>query len=372
MKRLCSLILALSLLLLAGCGGKDPAPTSVPAETTQTPTVQPETEPDTIATQPEADPTTVPTETPEPTEPVNPLTGEQLDAVSNSRVFAVTINNVSGAMPHFGVYKADLYFEMFINAYATRGLALFHDISEAEAVGSVRSLRFNFIDICQAYGAVVTHASGSKTVLDALNGSGVPNISVESEKSNYYFRDQDRLNQGYAWEHTLFVKGARLLEYAESKGISITQDPGRDYGLKFTGDATPAGGEDAAKITIGFIHDGVRKNTIMKFDEESGKYHYNQYGKDMYDGQTGEKELFENVIVMLCKVTNQGEYHVADLDGSGEGYFACNGKLIPIKWIHENETDPFTYTLADGTPLELGVGSSYIAIAPLTSEITWE
>lgn len=373
MKRLFSLILVLSVLALAGCGGETAEPSTTPTETTQAPTAEPTTEPitepPTVPTEPETEPTTVPTE---PAEPINPLTGETLEAESNSRVFAVTINNVPGALPHYGVYKADLYFEMFVNDFATRGLALFHDISEAEAVGSVRSLRFNFIDICQAYGGVVAHASGSETVLSALNGSGVPNISVESEKSDYYFRDQDRLNQGYAWEHTLFVKGAKLMEYAESKGISITQDPDKDYGLDFTEDATPAGGEDASKITIGFIHDGVRKNTIMNYDEESSKYHYNQYNKAMYDGQTGEKELFENVIVLLCQVTNQGVYHVADLDGSGEGYFACNGKLIPIKWIHENETDPFTYTLADGTPLELGVGSSYIAIAPLTSEITWE
>jgi hypothetical protein len=92
----------------------------------------------------------------------------------------------------------------------------------------------------------------------------------------------------------------------------------------------------------------------------------------MKDGVTGEKEAFKNVIVMMCNVSQVEVYHVAALRGTGDGYFACEGKLIPIKWIHENDTDPFTYTLADGTPLELGIGSSYICLAPLQSDISWE
>ncbi len=75
---------------------------------------------------------------------------------------------------------------------------------------------------------------------------------------------------------------------------------------------------------------------------------------------------------MLCHVYNDGVYHVAELTGSGEGYFACGGKIIPIQWHREQMSDPITFTLAEGTPLELGVGSSYIAIAPLTSEVTYE
>jgi hypothetical protein len=83
-------------------------------------------------------------------------------------------------------------------------------------------------------------------------------------------------------------------------------------------------------------------------------------------------EAFENVFVIFANVTNQGVYHVADLDGSGKAYFACGGKIIEVQWHHENERDPITFTLADGTPLTQGIGNSYIAIVPLASDISYE
>ena len=38
----------------------------------------------------------------------------------------------------------------------------------------------------------------------------------------------------------------------------------------------------------------------------------------------------------------------------------------------ENNTDPFTFTYEDGTPLYQNVGKSYINLAPLDSVINWE
>ena len=110
----------------------------------------------------------------------------------------------------------------------------------------------------------------------------------------------------------------------------------------------------------------------MDYDAEKGAYLFQQFNRTMHDGGLGENIYFENVIVMLCTVENESVYHVADLVGSGEGYFACGGKIIPIKWSHDSLDEPIRFTLTDGTPLELGVGSSYIAIAPLTSTVEWE
>ena len=373
MKRLFSVLLALSLLL-CGCAAQ-PAETSAPAAEAPTQAIQEPTQATTEA--PTEAPVEVPTEAPteaptEPPVPTNPLTGEILEAPNDTRTVAVTINNVPGAMPMYGVSKADLFFEMFVNDYCTRGLALFSDIREVSSVGSVRSLRYNFTDLCRTYDAIVVHASGSNQVLEHLAQSGVPNVSAEIDYGDYHFRDQGRLNAGYAWEHCLFVKGEATLNFAEKKGIRVTREENADYGLRFTEDGTPAAGEDASLITINLTHGATTKPTIMKYDDQRGAYLFHQYGKAMYDDAEKQDILFENVIIMFCTVENQSVYHVADLLGSGEGYFACGGKIIPIKWSHENMDDPILFTLADGTSLELGIGSSYIAIAPLTSTVEWE
>jgi hypothetical protein len=55
--------------------------------------------------------------------------------------------------------------------------------------------------------------------------------------------------------------------------------------------------------------------------------------------------------------------------GSGEGYFATAGKIVTIKWVRENIEDPFTYTYADGTPVTLNVGKTYVGIIDLTANV---
>ena len=108
------------------------------------------------------------------------------------------------------------------------------------------------------------------------------------------------------------------------------------------------------------------------YDEEIGKYVYNQYDQVMVDGKSGEVEAFENVFIMKVTEYTKSIYLVSELLGSGDGYYACDGKIIPIKWIRENNTDPFTFTMEDGSPLYQNVGNSYVNLAPLDSQIGWE
>lgn len=366
MKKLLCVILTLSLLL-CGCGNGGQEQTTAPSEA---PTEAPTEEIVEVVTEAVTEAPAEVVETEAPTVYTNPLTGEVLEAPMETRIFAVTINNVSYAMPMYGVSQADLFFEMYINGYATRGLAFFSDITKAEVVGSVRSLRYNFTDLCQIYDAVPVFASGSKKVLADFKASGLQGLNTV-KPGNYAYQDASRLSAGYASEHCLFIKGPECLEAAKKNDIRVTPKEDWNYGLSFT-EQPLTDGENASVVTIGLTHDNVVKKTVMKYDAEVGRYLFNQFGKDMVDGHLQENIYFDNVIVMLCKVYNEGVYHIAELTGSGEGYFAWGGKIVPIKWYRENETDPITFTYADGTPLELGMGSSYIALAPLTSSVEWE
>ena len=370
MKRFLPVLLALALLLCA-CGAPAPATdatTEVTQKATATPTAEPTTEPATEAT---TEPVTEPTEEVivEPVEYLyNPLSGEALDAPYVGRVFAVTINNVEQALPHHGISQADIFFEMFINDYATRGLALFSNVEEVESIGSIRSTRYNFTDLALAYNLILCHAGASNEVLGDLYSSGVDNMNVDGAIG---YRDSYRYDvQDYAWEHCLFLDGEDAIEAAQEKEFDLEVSD-KDYGMIFTEDGTPANGEDAAEVKIVFTLDGRTKNTKMVYDEEIGKYVYHQYGDMMVDENNNEPEAFTNVIVILAETENVGVYHVADLYGEGEGYYACGGKIVKIKWVHEEETDPITFFLEDGTPLQQGIGSSYIAIAPTDSPVEY-
>ena len=351
MKKLLPLLLALCLLLCA-CGAAQ-------EETTEPTPTEPET--------------TVEVTTEEITEPPtteapvirNTLNGEAISEPYTGRIFASTINNVSPALPYQGVSQADMLFEMLINDNATRCVALFSNVQSVPSIGSIRSSRMNFVDVCQAYDAVLGHAGYGNGVQATLNNRGVDHLHMGNVAG---YRDQGRLNSGYALEHTLFVNGQKFFDAAVKAGFEVTQPADKDYGLVFAEDGTPAGGETASEIHISFWG----KMTHFYYNESTGKYELYLHGDYIIDENNSQRIAFENVIVMRCNVYNQSVYHIAEVNGSGDGYYACNGKLIPIKWHHENQSDPFTFTLADGTPLEMGVGSTYVAFQPDVSDFTYE
>ena len=369
------LLLIFSVLLVAELGflgcqamGGEPDPTIAPTSGTIAPTETATEAPAEVSTE-------APTEA--PTEPPvlyrNPLNGEPLEEPYTKRIFFITLSNIAGALPHVGEECADIIWEMYIDNYTTRCLAMFSDVTKVEEFGSVRSMRFNFIDLAKAYDAFLAHAGGSDLVYNYAYTSGIDHMNIDtSSATNYSFRHPGRRNQGYSWEHCLFAKGKGLHEKAESKGYRVTQDPNKDYGLNFAEDGTPANGETANLINIMFRLDGGKKLTTMTYDETDGKYVFTQYGKTIDSVTADTRETFENVFVIRTTVRHKEVYHIADLDGSGEGYYACNGKIIPILWHHENDTDPITFTLTDGTPLTQGIGNSYIAIVPTRSEVTYE
>ena len=371
------LIIALAVLVVAGlgfaawkllgAGDRRVSVTEPSTEFTTAPTTEATTESATEAT-------TESTTEPEPVY-TNPLNGEIIDGPFTKRIFSVSINNLQDSLPHVGTNSADIYMEMFVNYSIIRGLALYTDPTDVPAIGSVRSTRVIFSQISRLFDTVMIHAGGNGSVLANAKERGVESYNIDTWDANniYSFRDKDRSRQGYGWEHTLFARGDGIVEEAVNRGIRVDQDPDKDYGLCFTEDGTPENGEAATSVSLTFSFNGSKKDTTMVYDEALGKYVYNQYGKSMVDGATGEPEAFKNVVILLADMefVIHG-YHQADFVAGGEGYFACGGKLIPIRWKADSEEGPLRFTTLDGEPLLLNVGNSYIAIAAVGSPVTWD
>lgn len=361
MKRIIALTLCLAALL-GGCGT---------AQSTQT---TPATTQATVPVETQA-PTQATTEaTTQPTEPEvirNPLNGQVLDEPFTGRIFANTVSNMQENLPHVGVTQADILIETFVNKNnIIRCLALFTDIESVEAIGSTRSTRPIFNQLAQHYDMILTHAGGSSQALDDAKSRGIDNFNIDSwvvASAGTSYRDEEHKR---TYENTLYGIGSGIKAYAESQGVAMTLD--REYGLNFTEDGTPAGGEDAGSISITFTYDQAKKETIMAYDAAEGKYVFTQYGQVMQDLLTEETEMFRNVLVMNASITTDGIYFVADFNAGGTGYFACGGKLIPITWTCAGDDQPFCFFTADGTPLELGVGNTYIAICTPESPVVWE
>ncbi len=375
MKQLFCLALAACLLLCA-CAQPNQSPTTEPPTSEPIVTSEP-----TKATEPPTDPPTTPPT--DPTDPpvvyTSPLTGQVLDAPMTSRPYAVMLNNIKDAMPQHGVSQANILYEIIVEGSITRCMGIYSDIASVEALGSIRSARKYYVDIAQSYDAIYVHAGGSNEAYNYMSSikcdhiDGVKGVNA----SQYYYRDQARKDAGYSLEHTMFITGQKAVEYATYRKCTLTRDEEISYGLQFDMD-TQIVGTAANQVKIYFNMSSKlsssTKYTKMTYNAEDGLYYAYQHGGDYVDGNTGKTIAFKNVLVLKAKTTTQADktLRTVELTGSGEGYFVCNGQLVPIQWSRESLYQPFVYTLENGTPLTLGVGSTYIGIIPTKGLVVYE
>ena len=356
MKRLIPLVLVLAMLL-CGCGSQSPEETTL-AETT-------------VVTEPETEPTTVPTEPPVYR---NPLNGEILEEPYTGRIFAHTITNTQDALPHVNAVKADILVEAYVSRGVVRCLGLYTNIGEVEAIGGTRSTRLLFNKIAQLYDAVLIHGGGFGMVLEDADNRELDHFNVDS-----LYRQADPLAKQVAYRdkqyrryapNDLFGYGPGIVEYVEAQGVRMTQPAEKEYYLNFVDDATPEDGETADEITIWYGKN--TKNTVMKYNPDTGKYVYHQYGKVMTDQITGEVEAFNNVLILRAAYYENYIYTAANFHVGGTGYYACGGKLVPIVWECTG-TDPIRCFTEDGEPLNVNVGNTYLSIIGWPTEtVEWK
>ena len=360
MKKGFVIFLLAACLLLGGCELIPPRSTLPPQTEAPAP----------AATEPATEP---PTEAPTQPPYTNPLTGLTTRGPQQKRIFAVSISNIPDAMPRIGVCMADIYLEMYVNDSIVRGLALYTDPSFVPQIGPVRSTRLMFNDLAMHYDLIVAHAGGSSYVLGDAAQNGVDGFNIDTQDStDYSFRDMDRYKARYGWEHCLFARGEGLDQQAEKEGIRLFADPDKDYLFRFREDGIPERGEIATRIDLTLTYRTSKKECSYVYDPSLDRYAYHQYEQEMVDGITGEQETYQNILILFPTITmNAHGYQEADLVSGGEGYYACGGKIVPITFGAEDQYSPLWFMNADGSPLEMGVGRTFIAITEYGSALSW-
>ena len=282
--------------------------------------------------------------------------------ISGNRPWAIMINNLDKALPQCGVSQADIIYEIPAEGGVTRMMAIFSDISDVEAIGSMRSIRPYYADVGLSYDAIVIHAGGSMESYTEMSRCGIDHLDgvLGSYASETFYRDPSRM--GYGLEHSMFTTGEKLIAAADGQGFDFEHDGDYDYRLTFSENADKQCHEKAEYVQIAF---NGYKTTSFTYDGDTGLYTAYEYGANYIDGNTDENMTFTNVIVLTTSISvidDVGRLSVK-LTGSGSGYFICGGKSAEITWERNSNTEAFSYYLADGTKLDLGIGATYIGIA---------
>lgn len=358
-RRLLPLLLVL-LLALSACG---PQGESIPSES---PTDPPS---------PSAEPTLEPTPEPVSPEKVNPLTGLPItgEATNRQRPLAIMLNNLRKALPQQGNSQADIIYEVLAEGGITRMLGVYQSVEGVGEIGSIRSSRPYYLDLALGLDAIYLHAGGSDEAYADIKSWGVTSLDFvrTTAYSDIFWRDaQRRKNNGL--EHSVLTSGEAILKAFPNYTFRKDHEEGYSLPYTFAEDGAPAEGESAQSITVPFSN---YKTGVFTYDEASKKYLVEEYGAPYVDGNDGQQVAVTNVIAIRtnCKVLDDAGRLRVDLHGhSGDGWFACGGKVIPITWEKKDLGSPLTYAKTDGTALVFGQGNSYVNILPLTCEPSFQ
>ena len=299
---------------------------------------------------------------------MNPLTGEILDhPVADKRPVCFTINNHPDAVPAVGISHADIIYEGIIEGGATRMLAVFQELPDDIVIGSIRSLRHNYIEFAACYDAIIGHCGCSERASDMLSQYDYDDIDAISYEGSLYYRDGWRdANMGYV--HSLVTTGEAINDYLAEEPFRTKHNSDYKCNMSFSENPVVSGGELMTTVDVFF---GEYRHTIFTFDAATNDYTAEEYDEPYIDYETSEPVRFKNLLVIKADVWEfDGVHQDMALTGEGEGYFCVNGVAAPIKWTRDSFLGQFTFTYADGTPVVFGVGTTYIGVVNLDGGIS--
>lgn len=307
----------------------------------------------------------------------NPLTGRPMDSEQeNDRPIAVMLNNLKVAQPQLGISCADIIYEIPAEGGITRMVGVFQSLEDVQNLGSIRSTRPYYLEIALGHDAILVHAGGSPEAYKDMPAWGVDHMDGVrgGADAEIFWRDAQRKKQA-GYEHSLLTSGEEIRNFLKGGQYRTEHSDGYTYVQNFAEDGTPANGMPAEHVTIHFSQ--YKKNGTFDFDASTGQYLAGQYGDAYVDGNTGEQVGFTNVLVLntsisIIKGDSEGRQTVR-LTGEGDGTYFCGGKAVPIRWSKKDRNSQFVYTNEDGSPLTLGIGTSYVGIlSPKFSKISYE
>lgn len=299
----------------------------------------------------------------------NLLTGvaDLTEGAIGKRPVAVMVNNVSYAMPQYGVGQADIIFEIPVEGDATRFMALYGDYTQVPQICPIRSCRYYFPALSQGFDAFYVNWGIDDTIADYLEALDLDQIEGITNTGGLFGRDQERLSQGYSLEHTGYFDGTKLVSYIESQGLrtDLSEDK-KGAAFQFNGmeEQLKAEGSDCTSVQINF---GAQSSQFT-YDPDKKVYFKQINGENQIDGKTGEQLAFTNVFVLETDISVRDDVGRKKIDWDGGqdsvGYYVSNGGVQKITWSKDpnNEKSYLRFYDESGQEISINRGKSYIAL----------
>ncbi len=291
----------------------------------------------------------------------NELTGEWSADYVSKRPVAVMINNLKEALPSSGTKKADIIYECMVEGGITRIMPIFSSYEDIEKLGSVRSARHYYINIANEYDAIYVHYGQSKPAKEVLDNHAIDNINGMTYDAGFY-RDSARVAP-----HNAYTTGERIKQGIEDMKYSADyEEATHQQVLSFNEEDTDLAEGDAAN-TIHVNFSSYSKPYFI-YNPDTKLYDRYEYDNPQVDDQAEESDnilTFKNVIIQISTyecINPKNDLQELTQVGEGEGYYCTNGKYIPITWKKSSKNSKTEYMTADGQPLLLNPGKTWVSI----------
>lgn len=296
---------------------------------------------------------------------INLLTGmpNLSEEAIGKRPVAVMINNISDALPQYGIGEADLIFELPVEHGVTRLMAMYGDYTKVPRVCSVRSCRYYFPILAAGYDAYYVHWGQDETIAtQVLDYMEIDTIDGMIDTYGLFYRDEERQQKGFSYEHTGAFDGPSLPEALRENSLRMELPVNKNHPFfDFSKNVRKPGEKSCNDFTVSFSSDYF---SDFAYKEKTNLYYKGHSGDDHRDGRTGQQLAFTNVFVLETAISERDSVGRLDLDwqGGGEaaGYYISQGGIEPITWEKEDEYSNLIFYNSAGARLQVNPGRSYI------------
>ncbi|HVV66544.1 MAG TPA: DUF3048 domain-containing protein [Candidatus Saccharimonadales bacterium] len=295
------------------------------------------------------------------------LTGLPVDPSVNQRtVTAVMVENSPQARPQSGLGDAGVVFEAIAEGGVTRFMALYQDTAPNN-VGPIRSARPYYVQWSMGFDAGYAHVGGSPDALADIKAWHVRDLDQFSNGGSYH-----RISSRAA-PHNVYTSISALNQLEVQKGYDTSVYKGFVRKKK----AVPDKSKPAAAKSINLTLSGPTYNVHYDYNAASNNYGRSVGGAPHVDANTNKQITPAVVIAMvvpysLGALDSSGAYYSNyGVVGSGPVYVFQDGGVITGTWAKKSNTDQITFTGADGQPIKLNPGQTWITAVSDTGKVSY-